>query len=191
MAAADSTSSSLILRVQANEPEAWDELVALYAPLVYYWIRRAAIPEAAAVDVGQEVFLAVVQNIGRFDMQRADATFRGWLRVITTNKIRDYLRDRAERAQQAPGPPSTWHSAPAEETEEAQADQHLTTLLPRLLAWLEPQFEPRTWQAFWQTVIADRPATDVAAELGMRPDAVRQAKARILRRLRQEMARLD
>ncbi len=191
MAVSESTSSSLIFRVQTNQPRAWDELVALYAPLVYYWIRRAAIPEAAAVDVGQEVFLAVVQSIARFDMHRPDASFRGWLRVITTNKIRDYLRDRAAQPQPLTQPPSTWHSSPPPEIDEAQPDPQTASLLPRLLSWLEPGFERQTWQAFWQTVIEDRPATEVAIDLGMKPDAVRQAKARVLRRLRQELAGLD
>jgi RNA polymerase sigma-70 factor (ECF subfamily) len=39
-------------------------------------------------------------------------------------------------------------------------------------------------------VVAGRPAADVAAELGLSVDAVYAAKARVLRRLRQELSGL-
>ena len=35
-----STSRSLLIRARANDAEAWDRLVALYAPLVMHWCRR-------------------------------------------------------------------------------------------------------------------------------------------------------
>lgn len=135
------------------------------------------------MDVGQEVFLAVVRGLPRFDPGREGATFRGWLRVIATSKVNDYFRDRARQPRPAPvGEP--WAVA-ADGAEGSGAD-----LLPRLLAWLEPQYQPATWQAFWRTVVEDRPAPEVAAALGLTAAAVRQAKARILRRLREELAGL-
>jgi RNA polymerase sigma-70 factor (ECF subfamily) len=45
--------------------------------------------------------------------------------------------------------------------------------------------------AFRETVLAARPAVDVAAELGMTPGAVRVAKCRVLQRLREELADLE
>jgi hypothetical protein len=52
---------------------------------------------------------------------------------------------------------------------------------------LQTDFEPSTWQSFWQVVIeGDKPAA-VAAKLGMPVNAVHLAKARVLRRLKQEI----
>jgi len=48
-------------------------------------------------------------------------------------------------------------------------------------------FEPATWQACWETVVGGRPVAQVAAELGISPNAVYLAKARVLGRLRQEL----
>ena len=45
----------------------------------------------------------------------------------------------------------------------------------------------RTWQAFWRTAVEGQAPKNVAAELGVRPDAVRMAKSRVLRRLRDEL----
>ena len=46
-------------------------------------------------DVFQEVFHAVARHLGDFRRDQPGASFRGWLRVITRNKIRDHFRDRA------------------------------------------------------------------------------------------------
>ena len=43
---------------------------------------------------------------------------------------------------------------------------------------------PRTFQAFWFTVVDGRPTRDVADELGLSEVAVRLARRRILGRLR-------
>jgi RNA polymerase sigma-70 factor (ECF subfamily) len=177
-----STSTGLIQRVRANEPQAWEKLVALYGPLVYAWVRRAGVAEADASDIGQEVLLAVVANITRFDMQQPGTTFRGWLRVITSNKVSDHFRNKTRYPQELPA--ALADALPPEEEED------LSGLLPRVLAMLERQFQPQTWQAFWRTVVDDRSVAEVAAQLGMKPEAVRQAKARVLRRLRLELAEL-
>jgi RNA polymerase sigma-70 factor (ECF subfamily) len=49
------------------------------------------------------------------------------------------------------------------------------------------EFEERTWQAFWLTVIDGRSTAAVAAQTGVTPAAVRQARSRILRRLKEEV----
>ena len=52
------------------------------------------------------------------------------------------------------------------------------------------EFEERTWRAFWMTAIEGRSPVELTADLGMTPAAIRQAKSRVLRRLRQEMGDL-
>ena len=62
-----------------------------------------------------------------------------------------------------------------------------TLVLRQALAMVEPEFEPKTWQAALRTIIDGRTATEVAEELGMTPAAIRKAKSRVLQRLRAEM----
>ena len=92
------TSPSLLLRVQADDTDAWSRLVELYAPLVYHWCRRSQLDAEDTADVFQEVFRSVAQHIHDFRRDRKGDTFRGWLRIITQNKIRDHFR----RLQQQP-----------------------------------------------------------------------------------------
>src|SRR5262245_50884998 len=87
------TSASLLGRALAREPAAWDRLVALYAPLVWYWCRSCGLQQQDQADVFQEVFQAVAGHLDQFQ-KSAQGTFRGWLRTITRNKIYDLFRRR-------------------------------------------------------------------------------------------------
>jgi RNA polymerase sigma-70 factor (ECF subfamily) len=63
-------------------------------------------------------------------------------------------------------------------------------LVHRALQLLRVEFPATIWKAFEKYVLEDRPAEQVAAELGIRPGTVYAAKSRVLARLRQELAGL-
>jgi len=64
---------------------------------VYRSARRLGVPESAADDVTQEVFLIVHRRLADFD---ARATPRSWIYGILANTVRDYRR--SFRRKQAP-----------------------------------------------------------------------------------------
>src|ERR1700684_1671587 len=86
------TSRSLLGRIQADDPAAWGRLVDLYGPLVFRWCRRWDLPEQEIADVLQDVFQAVSTHIASFRKEKQGDTFRGWLRTIAHNKVRDHFR---------------------------------------------------------------------------------------------------
>jgi RNA polymerase sigma-70 factor (ECF subfamily) len=51
-------------------------------------------------------------------------------------------------------------------------------LLRRAGELIQTDFQPRTWQAFWRTVIEGQPTEAAADALGMTSKAVRQARLR-------------
>jgi RNA polymerase sigma-70 factor (ECF subfamily) len=191
----DATSPSLLVRVQANQAGAWERLVDLYAPLVYHWCRRSALPAEDAADVFQEVFRALAVHIGGFRRDRAGDTFRGWLRTITRNKIRDHFRRQEGRPQAAGGTDAQMQMlavaepGPADDDDPAEANL-VHGQVRRTLETLRGEFEERTWRAFWAVQIDGRDTADVGAELGMTAAAVRKAKLRVLRRMREELGDL-
>ncbi len=190
---ADATSPSLLARVQANQPGSWERLVDLYAPLIYYWCRRSALSPEDAADVFQEVFRSVAEHIAGFRRDRAGATFRGWLRTIARNKIHDHFRRVQGRAQAAGGTDAQLRlmAVPEPQQEDEAAESGLLhQQVRRAVETLSGEFEPRTWQAFWKVQIEGQSTADVGAELGMTPAAVRKAKLRVLRRLREELGDL-
>jgi RNA polymerase sigma-70 factor (ECF subfamily) len=60
----------------------------------------------------------------------------------------------------------------------------------RAVEQVRSEFEDRTWQAFWLVAIEGRAPADLIETMGMSPAAIRQAKSRVLRRLKQEMGEL-
>jgi RNA polymerase sigma-70 factor (ECF subfamily) len=194
-APSSATHRSLLQCVQAGNPDAWDRLVTLYAPLVLDWCRQGELQPADTADVVQEVFLAVATHVAGFRKQAASDTFRGWLRTITRNKIHDHYRrlgrepggeggtEAGLRMTQVPAPgPAVQPDEPGEM--EVSAER---SLFRRALASIRGEFEPRTWQAFWSTTIEGRAPKDVAGDLAMTAGAVRVAKSRVLQRLRDEL----
>jgi RNA polymerase sigma-70 factor (ECF subfamily) len=186
-----STSRSLLARAGANDPAAWDRLIALYAPLVWSWCRKMHLPHQDTADVFQEVFQAVATHLPRFHKSEPGDTFRGWLRTITRNKVRDYFRRRRREPAATGGTDAQqqWSQVPeaAWDDEMLRPDAGDQQLFQRALRLIQCEFEERSWQAFWRVVVDGRSPQEVAAELAMSAGAVRVAKCRVLHRLRQEL----
>jgi RNA polymerase sigma-70 factor (ECF subfamily) len=185
----------LLNRVKARDQEAWRRLVNLYAQWVDCWLRRSRLQSADARDVFQEVFQAVAEGIGDFRKDRPDDTFRGWLRAITRHKLADHFRRQGIQPKAAGGSAAyhqlqevEQHGGPGDDLEEAVAVKQFRL---RAVELIQGEFEERTWQAFWRVAVGGEAAKDVAEDLGVTPSAVRLAKSRVLRRLRQEMEGLE
>ena len=196
---ATGTSRSLLLRARNNDAAAWDHLVTLYAPLVYYWCRKMQLDEQEIPDVVQEVFKAVAINIQRFRNDRPGDTFRGWLRSITRSKVLDYYRhdDRNAHGAGGTGAHHRLHEFAAEDdhtddtpNEDREESQLRRQLFHQALELIRADFRPNTWKAFWRVAVDGLTPKEVGEELSMQPGAVRVAKSRVLHRLRDELGDL-
>jgi RNA polymerase sigma-70 factor (ECF subfamily) len=189
-----SLGGSLLGRLRAGQPGAWERLARLYGETVYGWCRRAGVPEADAADVTQEVFLAVARHIDDFRRERPGDSFRGWLWTITRNKARDHFRRHEGQAHAAGGTTAQQllHQVPEDAPPDAEAggEPESGGLYRRALELIQAEFEERTWRAFLLVTVEARPPADVAAELGMTTGTVYAAKSRILKRLREEFGEL-
>jgi RNA polymerase sigma-70 factor (ECF subfamily) len=183
----------LLQRAADRNQEAWARLVKLYTPLVAYWFRRDGLSEADTDDLVQEVFGAVAASLPQFRAHHRGGPFRGWLRGIARHKLIDHLRSGARQPQAEGGSVAyaRLQEVPdASAAEEADPPQEVTALYHRALDLIRGEFEPRTWEAFWRTGVLEQAVADVAADLGMTEVAVRKAKSRVLRRLRDEAGEL-
>jgi RNA polymerase sigma-70 factor (ECF subfamily) len=189
----DSTSLSLLEHVRQRSPEAWARLVFLYGPLVEHWCQSWGAPAADADDIKQEVFQAVSTAMATFRRDRPGDTFRGWLRVIARRKFLDYCRQKGKQGQAQGGTDAHRKLLQVPDPENVPADDppdEVTRLHHRALELVRGQFEERTWQAFWRSAVDGQTPADVGQELGMTTVAVRKAKSRVLRRLKEEMGDL-
>lgn len=185
-----STSTSLLEQVRRRDAEAWSRLARLYTPLVYRWARQCGLQSSDAADVAQEAFLAVAAHLDGFRKDKAGGSFRGWLWTITRNQVRLHFRRLKDRPLAVGGTDA--FRALSETPDVLAEDEPLPAggrdgLVHRALELVRQDFQEQTWRAFLAVTIQGRLATDVAAELGMTPAAVRQAKYRVLCRLHDEL----
>jgi RNA polymerase sigma-70 factor (ECF subfamily) len=190
-----SLSTTLLQRVVALEPEAWERLFQLHGPLVYSRCRRSGLQASDAADLLQKVFTAAFQSIANFKRDTPGASFRAWLSGIVRNKLKDYWDEKARQPQAEGGSDASRRLEellnPADESSTAVvAAGENSVLLRRAMELIRHEFQERTWQAFWRFDIDGQAAADVAEEFGMTPNAVHVAACRVRKRLRDEFADL-
>jgi RNA polymerase sigma-70 factor (ECF subfamily) len=182
------TSLSLLARARARDSEAWERLVRLYSPLVFYWARQGGLKDQSAADLVQDVWASVSSNLDRFRRDSQSGSFRAWLWTIARNKLRDHFRRYSGHAAAAGGTDARMLMESLPESEPVSEVESVNNqLLQRALDMIRGDFESRTWQAFWQMTVEDLPAAVVGQRLNMAANAVHQARFRVLRRLREEM----
>lgn len=189
--ATESTSTSLLDRAKARDSDAWCVLVDLYGPVVYQWCRRWGLSADDSQEVVQEVFRAVASALAQYRRDRPDATFRGWLWAIARHEAHRHVARRQNRPAVVGGSQLLARLAQVPEREpqeesDAEAVGQRRGLIDRALGIIRRDFQERTWQAFWRTAMEGESAGDAGRALGMTSRAVRQAKHRVVRRLREE-----
>ena len=184
----DKTSLSLLGRARLNDQDAWRQLVHLYGPLVERWCRQAGLDNDQTSDVFQETFQAVARKLESFKPTRSVASFRSWLKTIVRSKAIDHFRKIQKQALAIGGTAAQHRLADVadpladDSVEQSQSDDAM--VVRRAMELIQPEFDPKNWAAFEQVAMKGRKATEVAEEMGMKPQVVRQANYRIRRRLR-------
>jgi RNA polymerase sigma-70 factor (ECF subfamily) len=124
---------------------------------------------------------------------QATGSFRSWLGAITRNKLSDFYerRQRQPAAQGGSDVHRLLQEIPGSTLSDDAADAaQLSDVYYRALELIRGDFEDYTWQAFWRTAVDNQTPAEVAPALGMSKVAVRQAKARVLRRLKEQVGDL-
>jgi RNA polymerase sigma-70 factor (ECF subfamily) len=188
------TSPSLLDRLgREPDPRDWRRLVDLYTPLLHAWLGRHALQASDLDDLTQEILGVVVRELPDFRHNGRAGAFRSWLRMIAVHCVRRFWRDKRYRPAAPGGDFEEVLSQLEDPSSQLSAEwdrEHNQSLLRRLLELVEPDFQPKTWQAFQLLVLHRRATAVAAAELGLTVNAVLIAKSRVLQRLRQEAAGL-
>jgi RNA polymerase sigma-70 factor (ECF subfamily) len=116
------------------------------------------------------------------------------LKAITRNKILDHFRQRKVHGVAIGGSTAQLQFQEVPEIlPDSDAESSVTEerqVFFRALELIRAEFETKTWQAFWMTVVDGRSAGDAAQELAVSAGSVRQSKYKVLRRLRCELGEL-
>lgn len=190
----DTISSSLLIGVRTFRADAWRRLLHIYGPLVFHWCTKSGVGVQDAEDLGQEVFRAVASRIDGFERKSNHDTFGGWLRTITRHKVADHWRKKSRQPDVVEaGEMIELFGGSDPQTADVTSEENQVRgfVYQRALSLIRSEFRENSWKAFWASAVEGRATADVAADLGMSQMAVRKAKSRVLRRLREEFDGLE
>lgn len=188
----DSTDFNLLKRSVMQEEGAWQELVQRYTPVVFQWAKRIGAREEDAADVAQTVMINLYRRLSSFDPERENASFRSWLWAITRNALYDkFRRDNGKPVGQGGSAHLQRIAEVAALTDSTVShfgsSDELEERLHQVLLKIQIEYKESTWNAFWLTTVENHTSAEAGEALGISKAAVRMAKARVLKRLRDEM----
>lgn len=183
------TRVSLIQRVRNKSDEvAWTEFFTIYHPLLMAYFRKRGVLEHDAADLVQDLFAKLIPAMSRFEFDSGRGRFRTWLWRVTQNALSDWSRRKAVRGRAEQG----WaDQRPATDTDAAPQewdDMYRRRILEVGIEKVRQTSQPATWACFEGKILQGRPASEVAAELGVSTNVVYVNASRVLTRLREELA---
>lgn len=175
----ESVLSEWVAAASEGDVEAWNEIVARYAPLLLGVLRRFRLDRLSAEDVAQTVWLRLVEHLGDLREPRA---LPMW---ICTTARRECLRQIAESRRSIPRNPleESWHGElveeqdPIKDVEQAQRREALLMAMAEL---------PDRQRQLLVLLTRDPPPpyTEISERLGMPVGSIGPTRARALDRLR-------
>jgi RNA polymerase sigma factor (sigma-70 family) len=182
-ASVDNPVADLIAAARGGDRRAWDALVERYAPLVWSICRRHRLSQADAEDVGQSIWLRLVDQL---DKIREPAALPGWLSTTTRRECQ-----RVRSHAMACSPAAAWAlDADCLRDERASAEQGL--LAAERHAALREAFTqlPPDGQQLIALLIADPPLpyAEISARLGIPVGSIGPTRGRCLDRMRRHPA---
>ncbi|HUE74397.1 MAG TPA: sigma-70 family RNA polymerase sigma factor [Pirellulaceae bacterium] len=182
------TQVSLLVRIRdARDAAAWRQFVEIYAPLIYGFLRKHGLQDADAADVAQDVLRTVAQSIGRWNYDRRQGTFRGWLLSVVHSRLTDYHRRQQRHHAAVHAAADCVHCADDGRSSAEWDRDYERQLFHAAAGQVRGDFSDSSWQAFWLAAVDGKAAQEIAATLNITPAAVYLAKARVMARIRQQL----
>ena len=133
-----------------------------------------------------------------FEYEASRGSFRGWLKTVTTNAVRDLGRQWQTRNIRPAGDTAGHDQLLSISDERAlneltqRIESHYREeLLREARGVVEQRVQPATWRAWQGTAVEDRAVSDVAAEVGMSVSEVYVAKSRVNKMMREIVQRME
>ena len=185
----DETSNTWLQSMKDADAESsgWRYLLESYEPMVRSILAQKGLDDSSADDVAQNVMAIVSKKLRDFERQRP-GSFRTWLRSITVNCLRDFLKSRHYRSRAAGGTEmldmANSMADSSSEFTKLWNQQHAAHVLEELLKAVTPEFSAKSIEIFRRLAINNESVDCVARDLEMTKNACVVARSRVFRRLR-------
>jgi RNA polymerase sigma factor (sigma-70 family) len=187
------TRVTLLSQIQDGKNHtAWQTFVDLYSPLILQYCLKRGLQDADARDVVQDVFVRLSRAIRNFEYSPEKGRFRSWLGLMTHQQIiRYWSKDKRILRGIGGGIGDQLCESMEGEVDPVWVDTFNAYIYR--LAWenIRGEFDEASWRMFELVWEGGRTPQDASREIGCSPQAVYQAKFRVMQRLRAEVWRLS
>jgi len=182
------TRASLIVRLRDQEDrDAWEEVMAIYGPLVFRMALRQGLQRADAQDVVQQVFTAIFQSVEKWLEQSERGRFRNWLIGIGRNVALNMLNRKPKGGIGAGGTIGHELLDQLKAKEDELASEFDIEYQREVYRWVaqrvQADVDPKTWEAFRMTHVDGVAISEAAKLLGVGVGQVYVARSRVMKRL--------
>jgi RNA polymerase sigma-70 factor (ECF subfamily) len=183
------TSLTLLERVQRlpADPEAWEEFVGRYRPLIHAWCVKWGLQASDADDLAQDVLVKLLAAMRKFRYDPS-RSFNAWLKTVTHHALSHFSAERRKE----PGQISP--EIPISELVDARIDleQGLERLFDRDLFQIamrrvQKRVKLATWNSFRLTALEGLSGLAAAERLQIPVAHVFVAKNRVQKLLQEEI----
>ena len=192
------TSATLLSRLRdIGNQDAWEEFIENYTPRIFAWCRRYRLQDSDAADVTQDVLSKLIRAMQTFEYNTNRGSFRGWLKTVTNNTIRDML---SASARPGRGVGDTQANARLQLIQDEDALNDLANVIEEeaereILREAEERVrlrvKPETWRAYEMTVKQAIKAPEAAEKSGMSVSDIYVSKSRVIKMVREEAEKLN
>ncbi len=184
------TRISLIRRLaDRNDADAWAYFEAHYQQPVYRFARSHGLQPDDAMDVVQEVLLAVHKSSANWKPSGRVGSFRAWLAEAARRVTLQIIRQRSRIGCGVGGSGFAMklgeiaEKLPCNESQGSAEDDRRWSFYCAA-SIVEKEVNPEHWLAFWLTAVDGKSADEVASQLSMKAGTVYSAKCRVLAKLK-------
>ena len=184
------TRASLLLSLKnRSDAEAWSEFHKLYAPLLYRYARKQGLSCDDAEEIRDRCLEVVTRKMPTFEYDKEQGGFKKWLGRVADNKVVDFRRKRRERRADTEEIRSLRDAepSPAEIWEQSWRYEHLKYCVEKARSHVSV----RNFRVFQMLLFDNCTVEEVCTSLGLNPNQVYKAKARVLKHVSRMMADFD
>lgn len=189
-----STHISLLCELgkSGRRDEAWAAFHSTYRAAIFGWCQHRGLPPEDADDLTQDILLKLFEQLPQYRHDPARGQFRSWLKTVVNNALTDFWRRQQRRPEYAGGGTTFLDrlgdlASPDAATEMSSLiEDQAQTIAAEILEQVRGKVKATTWEAFYQMMVEQRPAAEVAKALNLSVATVYKANYRVKQMLQQE-----
>jgi len=192
------TNVTLLQRVKnQHDDQSWEEFNEYYRPYIYMITKGLNMQHDDAKEITQLILIKLWKNLPTFDYNPDKGYFRGWLRTVTVNMVRNFVASKAYKQESLEGIQESNESLPdldrdfSESEIERIADEEWEVYISQL-AWsnVKDVFEENV-QEVYRLLCEGMECDAIGEKLGIKRNTVYVYRKRIQEKLFREIRRLN